>query len=176
MAEREMKKGTYAVRNIAPGPRGFHDAETGYAELDAGQSATGVRFHTSEFDAAVASKYFEITAGDAPASDQDDDGAETPSGAKAYDDITAKDIKAHLDAANVSYETDANKKALYEQYAATFAQANDGGTGEPTPPPGDTLDKMSDADLRDTVKALTGEEPAADADRETLLKLARGEE
>ena len=175
MAEREMKKGTYTVRNIAPGPRGFHDAETGYAELDAGQSATGVRFHTSEFDAAVASKYFEITAGDAPAADQDD-GTETPSGAKAYDDTTVADIKSHLDTAGVSYETDANKKALYALYTATFEQDNPGGTGDVTPPPGDTLDKMSDADLRDTVKALTGEEPAADADRETLLKLARGEE
>lgn len=174
-----MKKGTYTVRNIAPGVRGFHDANDGYLELEPGKSATEVRFSESEFDSAVKTKAFEITAsGDAPADDEQDE-TETPAGAKAYDDITVKGIKSHLDAAGVSYEGDANKKALYEQYAATF-EAPTAGTN-PTAaannaPPGDTLDKASDADLRDIVKGLTGEEPPADADRDTLLKLARGEE
>lgn len=177
MADRKMKSGTFTVRNIAPGVRGFHDARDGYLELEPGKSASDVRFHESEFESALRTGGFEITAGDATADQDDGQDDDTPAGAKAYGDITVADIKAHLDAANVSYESDANKKALYEQYAATFEPAtNPGGVPAVTPPPGDTLDKMSDADLRDTVKALTGEEPAADADRDTLLRLARGEE
>lgn len=170
MADRKLKPGTFTVRNIALGPRGFHDADTGYAELDPGVTVSGVRFHEPEYDLAVASKYFEITEGDAPADDDTD--AQEAVGAKAYDDITVKDIKAALDEKSVAYDSNADKKTLYDLYAGSFADAP---AAPVTPPPGDTLDKMSDADLRDTVKALTGEEPAADADRETLLKLARGE-
>lgn len=44
------------------------------------------------------------------------------------------------------------------------------------PPPTDDLDKMSDADLLDTVAALTGNRPDDGTDRETLLALARGEQ
>lgn len=39
----------------------------------------------------------------------------------------------------------------------------------------DGLDDMDDATLRDTVQAITGAEPPADADRAALLALARGE-
>lgn len=39
---------------------------------------------------------------------------------------------------------------------------------------GDALDAMNDDELRATVQALTGQEPAAEASREDLLALARG--
>lgn len=45
----------------------------------------------------------------------------------------------------------------------------------PVTPQTDDLDKMSDADLFDTVAALTGERPAEGTDREALLALARGD-
>lgn len=46
-----------------------------------------------------------------------------PEGAKAYKDITVKDLQAHLNDKEVSYETDANKDRLYEQYLDTFKTA-----------------------------------------------------
>lgn len=45
----------------------------------------------------------------------------------------------------------------------------------PAGPEGDTLDGMTDEELRATVQALTGEEAPADADRAALLALARTE-
>ena len=175
MADAKMKSGTFTVRNPAPGVRGFHDASDGYLELEPKGSASGVRFTEPEYESALRTG-LEITAGEAAA--DDDEGDDVPPGAKAYNDITAKDIKAHLDAQNppVAYESDANKAALYALYAGTFEQANAGGVPPTTPAPDDTLDKMSDADLRDTAVALVGADKVpADADRETLLKLARGE-
>ncbi len=170
MADPKLKSGTFTVRNTSPGVRGFYDVESGYVELEPGKSASGVRFTEPEYESATRTGGFEISTGDAPATDDQAD--DTPAGAKAYNDITVAQLKSHLDAANVSYETDANKAALYEQYTATFAAP---AAAPVTPPPGDTLDKMSDADLRDTVKALTGEDAPADADRDALLALARGE-
>lgn len=173
MADAKMKSGTFTVRNTAPGVRGFHDASDGYLELEPNGSASGVRFSEPEYESALRTG-LEITAGDAD-SDDDDQADDTPAGAKAYADITAKDIKAHLDAQNppVSYESDANKAALYALYTGTFQAA---GSAPVTPAPNDTLDKMSDDDLRDTAVALVGADKVpADADRETLLKLARGE-
>jgi hypothetical protein len=172
MADAKLKSGTFTVRNTSPGVRGFYDVESGYVELEPGKSASGVRFTEAEYESTTRTAAFDIGTGDAPAADDQAD--DTPAGAKAYADITAKDIKAHLDAQNppVAYESDANKAALYALYTGTFAAP----ASQPvTPPPGDTLDKMSDDDLRDTVKALTGEDAPADADRDALLALARGE-
>lgn len=168
MADAKMKSGTFTVRNTAPGVRGFHDASDGYLELEPNGSASGVRFTEPEYESALRTG-LEITAGEAAADD------DAPAGAKAYNDITAKDIKAHLDAQNppVAYESDANKAALYALYTGTFTAA---APAPVKPAPDDTLDKMSDADLRDTAVALVGADKVpADADRETLLKLARGE-
>lgn len=160
---------TYTVRNMAQGPRGFHDEKTGYAELDPGQTATDVRFTDVELASAQAIIGLEITAGGVPPTDTN---AQAAVGAKAYDEITAKDIKAALDEKGVTYDAGADKKALYDLYAGSFGPAGDAPV---TPPANDQLNLMADDDLRETVKALTGEEPPADADRETLIKLARGE-
>lgn len=165
----KMKSGTFTVRNTAPGVRGFHDAGDGYLELEPNGSASGVRFSEAEYESAKRAG-LEITAGDAPA---DDDQASEAVGAKAYDEITAADLRAALDEKGVTYASNADKKALYEAYTGTFQAA---GSTPVTPAPNDTLDKMSDDDLRDTAVALVGADKVpADADRETLLKLARGE-
>lgn len=170
MADAKMKSGTFTVRNTAPGVRGFHDARDGYLELEPKGSASGVRFTEPEYESAAATGAFEITAGDAPA---DDDQASAVVGAKAYDEITANDLRAALDEKGVTYDAKADKKALYEAYTATFAPP---ASPPVTPAPNDTLDKMSDADLHDTAVALVGADKVpADADRETLLALARGE-
>jgi hypothetical protein len=167
----KMKSGTFTVRNTAPGPRGFYDAETGFATLDAGQSVSGVRFTEGEYKSASTIAGLEITAGDAPAADTD---AQEAVGAKAYDEITAKDIKAALDEKGVTYEANADKKVLYDLYAASFDQAPV--TPPVVPSPTDELDKASDSDLRDIAVALLGADKVPEgADRETLLKLARGE-
>lgn len=168
----KMKSGTFTVRNTAPGVRGFHDARDGYLELEPKGSASGVRFTEPEYDSATATGAFEITAGDAPADDSDDQAAVA---AKAYDEITVNDLRAALNEKGVTFASNADKRALYDLYAASFDQAPEGGIPPRTDEPNDTLDKMSDADLRDTVKALTGEDAPADADREALLKLARGD-
>ena len=166
----KLKSGTFTVRNTAPGVRGFHDHADGYLELEPNGSASGVRFTDAEYESAKRTG-LEITAGDTPADDTDD---QAVVGAKAYDEITAKDIKAALDEKGVTYEANADKKALYDLYVGSFDQA---ATPPVTPAPDDTLDKMSDADLYDTVVALVGEEKAkaANGDRTALLALARGE-
>lgn len=165
----KLVSGTFTVRNTAPGVRGFHDLESGYVELEPGKSASGVRFTEAEYKSTDGMGAFEITEGDAPATDDD---AQVAVGAKAYDEITANDLRAALDEKQVQYASNADKRALYDLYAASFA---DDAAPPVTPAPGDELDKSSDDDLRDIVKALTGNDAPADADRETLLKLARGE-
>ena len=163
----------FTVRNTAPGVRGFHDARDGYLELEPNSSATDVSFTEAEYESAKRAGLEISEGGTASDDDQADD---VPAGAKAYNDITVAQLRTHLDGAGVSYESDANKGALYALYTGTFEQANAGGVPPTTPAPDDTLGKMSDADLRDTAVALVGADKVpADADRETLLKLARGE-
>ena len=173
MAEAKLKKGTFTVRNIAPGVRGFHDHNDGYLEIEPGALATGVVFAVAEFESALATKAFEITAGDAPASDEEPD----QGGAKALEDMTTAELQAVMQAEGIAEAdvngTGANGNVKNSDRVAAI-QAKRAGAGS-TPPAGDTLDAMSDDDLRETVKALTGEEPAADLDRAALLKLARGE-
>lgn len=171
MADAKMKSGTFTVRNTAPGVRGFHDASDGYLELEPKGSASGVRFTEAEYESAKRAG-LEIEAGDTTGDDETDDQAVV--GAKAYDEITANDLRAALDEKQVQYASNADKRALYDLYTASFT-APAGGVPPVTPPPGDTLDNMSDDDLRDTVKALTGTDAPEGADREQLLKLARGE-
>lgn len=174
MADVKLKSGKYTVRNIAPGVRGFHDHNDGYLEIEPGSSATGVVFTVGEFESALATKAFEITAGDAPASDDD---GQADGGAKALEDMTTAELQAVMQAEGIA-EADVKGTAangnVKNSDRVTAIRAKRAGEGS-TPPAGDTLDGMSDDDLRATVKALTGDEPAADADRDTLLKLARGE-
>lgn len=184
MAEAKLKKGTFTVRNIAPGVRGFHDHKDGYLELEPGKSASEVVFTEAEFESALATKAFEITAGDAPAADEEPDqgGSDADGLPETKAELEKLATAEGIDPTAIQ-GTGANGNVVKADIAAAIQAARAAKAAGGTNPtdaannaqPGDTLDKMSDADLRDTVKALTGEEPAADLDRAALLKLARGE-
>lgn len=83
--------------------------------------------------------------------------------------------------------TVADLRALAEERGIKLPETGSGGEGRvikadlvaaiaagaKAEPAGDTLDGMDDEELRATVQALTGVEPAADLDRDALLALAR---
>ena len=170
MADRKLKNGTFTVRNTSPGVRGFYDAETGYAELEPGQSASGVRMFETEYASMERTAAFEMTAGDAPEP-------------KETDDLAGKsqaELEKIMTTEGVTMPTKGSGKngsVVKADLEAAIKSARENPNADPVAntAAGDTLDKMSDADLRETVKVLTGSEPAADADRDALLKLARGE-
>lgn len=161
--------GKHTVRNTAPGPRGINTVD-GYRELAPNETAT-VELDDAEFKSASKTGYFHLDSAakaDAKADEAAASGEGLPSNmpklksiAKAEGvDLTGKTTVADI------------QKAILDARAAKVDQAN----ATPPAPPSDDLDAMSDADLRTTVQAITGSEPPADADRETLLKLARGQE
>lgn len=174
MADVKLKPGKYTVRNIAQGVRGFHDHNDGYLELDPGKVATEVVFSEAEYESAKRTGSFELEHDRDAASD--DKGDEQ---GKALDDMTTAELQAVMlaegvDEAAISGTGAQGKVKNSDRVAAIEAKRK-----APATPPavtgGDTLDTMGDADLRATVAALTGSEPPADADRDTLLRLARGE-
>jgi hypothetical protein len=159
----------HTVRNTAPGPRGLNTVD-GYRELAPNETAT-VELEEGEFKSADKAGYFHFDSkakADAKADAAAESGEGLPNNmpklkgiAKAEGvDLTGKTTVADI------------QKAILDARAAKVAAAG----STPPAPPSDDLDNMSDADLRATVQAITGEEPAADADRESLLKLARGQE
>jgi hypothetical protein len=170
MADVKLKPGKYTVRNIAPGVRGFHDHNDGYLELDAGKTASEVVFSEGEYESAKRTGAFELEHdGDAASDDKGDDQG------KALDDMTTAELQAEgVDEAAIS-GTGAQGKVKNSDRVAAIEAKRAAPATPPAAPSGDTLDAMGDDDLRATVAALTGSEPPADADRDTLLRLARGE-
>lgn len=147
---------TYSVKNTAPGIRGLN-AVTGYTELAPGETREGVELTAAEFKSARSTGYFDF--GDAPEPEETTDDLDTTV-AKLRDIAKAENV----DLGTVTAKADIQAAIR----AARDAKANPA-------PAADDLDAMSDEDLRATVQAITGEAPAADADRATLLALARGQ-
>lgn len=152
------------VRNTSPGFRGLN-TETGYVELPAGGSAE-VELSAAERKSAEKAGYFEF-GGSAPADDEGGD--------KALADMTKAELEATATAEGVDISGAKNNAERVAAIETARAAAGGGGGIPPITPPADELDKMSDDDLRNTVQAITGKPAPADADRNALLKLARGE-
>lgn len=155
------KTQTGEVTNTAKGIRGLHTVE-GYQEFQPGQTLT-VELSEAEYTSAKRTGYFAFgkAAAERAAEGADDDL-----------DVTVPNLKKLAVAEGIDLG-DANTKAEI-QGAIRKARAEKAAAGDAGGQP-DDLDNMSDADLRTTVQAITGTEPAADATREQLLKLARGE-
>lgn len=149
------------VTNTAKGIRGLHTVD-GYQEFQPGQTLT-VEMSEAEYNSAKRTGYFAFgkAAAEKAAAGSDDDLDVTV--AKLREIAVAEDID--LDGATAKADI---QEAIRKGRAA---KASAGGEQ-----PNDDLDNMNDADLRTTVQAITGTEPAADATREQLLKLARGQE
>lgn len=148
----------YDVRNTAKGIRGLHGVD-GYAELAPGEVREGFEMTAAEHKSATRTGYFAF----GKAATADDEGT-------SGDDLdtTVDKLRDIATAEGVELGTATKKADIQEAIrAARLAKSQ---------PPADDLDNMNDSDLRATVQAITGEQPAADADRETLLKLARGQE
>jgi hypothetical protein len=163
----EIRKHT--VRNTAPGPRGLNTVD-GYRELAPGETLTGVELSEAEFKSADKTGYFHFDSAakrDAKADEAPGSGEGLPNNMPKLKGIAKAE---GVDISGLNSVADIQKAILDARTAKAAAAAT------PPAPPTDDLDNMSDADLRSTVQAITGDEPAADADRETLLKLARGQE
>lgn len=164
-----MASAKHTVRNTAPGPRGINTTD-GYRELAPNETAT-VELDDAEFKSASKTGYFHFDAqakADAKADQAAASGEGLPSNMPKLKSIAKAegvDLTGKTSVADI-------QKAILDARAAKVDAAN----ATPPAPPSDDLDNMDDATLRTTVQAITGEEPAADADRETLLKLARGQE
>lgn len=158
-----MKKIT--ITNTAPGIRGIALAGGGIRNLEPGATDT-VTVDDAEADDLP--EYFTL-AGSESAGEDD---------AEAVKEKTVAELKA--EAAEKGIDLDALtgtggngrvvkadiEKAIADHDAKAAAGAGAGA--------GDAIDAMSDDELRATVKALTGADAPADADRAALVALARG--
>lgn len=149
------------VTNTAKGPRGLNTVN-GYRELAPGETAS-VELTEAEAKSAKGVGYFAFgkAAAEKAAESANDDLDVTV--AKLREIAVAEKVDLNGATAKADIQ-DAIRTARADKAASTSGQAND------------DLDNMSDDDLRTTVQAVTGSEPAADASREQLLKLARGQE
>lgn len=157
----------HTVRNIAPGPRGIN-AVSGYVEIAPGQSITDLELTEAEFESAKGTGHFEFGKGTkgapAPTTKPAENTGDLPKNVMQLRKI-ARDEQIDLgDASSV-----ADIQAAIVAGRAAKAAAAAGGGGQ-----ADALDAMDDDALRDTVAVITGKPAPADADRATLLTLARG--
>lgn len=160
------------VTNTSQGFRGLN-AVDGYVELAPGESRD-VELSDDERKSAEKVGYFALggkAAKAAAAAAPVDTTAPLPNNVPKLKKI-ARDEGIELGTA----KSTADIQAAIVAGRAAKAAAPGAAPAAPTPtPPTDELDKMSDADLAGTVQAITGKPAPEGADRETLLKLARGQ-
>lgn len=176
---------TTSVKNTARGMRGLHTT-TGLVMLDVGEVREDLELSAAERKSAESTGYFEFGAKaeaepeSGPRTDPDDTTAELDKRSIAE----LKDIAKAEGVTLPEQGTGDGGRVLKADIVGAIAAARASSTGAGGVPADlgggasatDELDNMSDDDLRATVQALTGEEAPADADRETLLGLARGQE
>jgi len=149
------------VTNGARGLRGLHTVN-GFVELEPGQ-ALSVELTEAEFESAESTGYFVF--GDA---------LSLP-GPVDVDDLDTTEAKLREIAAAEGIDlstvtgTGANGRVLKADVQAVIRAAREKSASA------DPLDDLDDATLIATVEAVTGKPAPAEADRETLLRLARGE-
>ena len=158
-----------SVRNVAVGIRGLNTV-AGYRDLAPGELVDEVELTSDELANAKSTGYFEFG--------KEAKAAPAPAGAAAPAELPRNAPKLKKLAKDEGIDV-SNAKTVDQLTAAIEAgrAAKAAGGIPPSTPPADDLDNMADADLRNTVAALTGK-PAADYEstsREDLLKLARGE-
>jgi len=163
MADKASK---YDLRNTSKGIRGVN-AVSGYREFGPGEVAEGVELSDAEYESAKRTGYFEFgAAAKAEAEDETDDAL--PGNVPKLKKLAREE---GIDLGTATSAADIQAVIL----SARAAKAAGSGI-PPSTPPADDLDAMSDADLRDTVQAITGKPAPDGSDREALLKLARGQE
>lgn len=153
---------TVEITNTDKGPRGVNTAG-GLVMLDAGETRS-LDVPAAELD-------------DLPGYLSAGDRAEEPTEPQGdgLDAMSAKELDKVVADEGVTLPekgTGANGRVVKADVVAAIRAKRAAPAG--TEPQGDTLDEMSDDDLRATVQALTGTEAPADADRAALLALARG--
>ena len=159
----------YTLTNTTAGPRGVHQDDGSYVELEPKQTRT-VDLTDAEYASAKSTGYFVFGAAAAK-----EVAASTPT-ATGGDELPSNVMKLKKIARDEGIDAGEAHTVAELQAAITAGRAAKagGGTGNITPP--DDLDTLPDDVLRTTVQAITGKEPPADADRDALLKLARGVE
>lgn len=156
-----------SVRNVAPGIRGLN-LVSGYRDLAPGEFIESVELSAAEHKSAESTGYFEF-------------GSKAKSAAKAEAAATTgADLPNNVPklkklARDEGIDVGTAKSAAALQAAIVAGRAAKAPPTPPVTPPSDDLDNMSDDDLRNTVAAITGKPAPDGADREALLKLARGE-
>ncbi len=158
---------TTKITNTSVGTRGIYAADGSYVELAPGESRD-VELSAADLKLAKTMTYFGFGA-DAAA-----DEPEAPTSTALP--TTRPKLIALAGDEGVAIETDDNVADLKRKITEARAAKEAGGGIPPVVQPTDELDKMSDADLADTVSALTGKAVGElPTDRDELLKLARGE-
>lgn len=171
-----MASNTYTVRNTAQGPRGLNAGPDGlqYLELAPGQTLTDVELSDAEHKSAERTGNFQFGAAAKAAAKQD---AAAVSGEGLPNNMPKLKGIAKTEGVDLTGKTTVAdiQKAILDARAAKAAEQS--GAGGATPPT-DDLDNMDDSTLLATAAAITGK-PVAEldgTDRESLLKLARGQE
>lgn len=156
-----------SIKNTARGLRGVHTVD-GFLYVEPGKTAD-VEVDSANLAAVKAKSYFELSG------EQETDEPE-PEGEQGdgLDDKTVAELDQIIADESVAVPEQGTgndgRVVKADKVAAIRAKR-----AAPAIETSDELDAMSDDDLRATVAAITGTEPAADADRATLLTLARGE-
>lgn len=181
MAE-QAKLTRHTVKNNARAPRGLYDGKGRYREFEPGEVIADVPMTAAArkplgkhflFDKAAETVDEETEAAD----NSDADGLpETKKELEKLAKAEGIDVDAIQGTGANGGVVKADIVKAIEAKRAADATAQAGGIPETNPGPNDDLDNMSDADLRATVKVLTGEDAPEDADRTALLALARGED
>lgn len=153
----------YSVTNTAPGLRGLH-TPAGFVELEPGETRE-VELTAAEFKSAESTGHFDFGGAKAPVADAEPADDLDTTVAKLKEIATAEGVDLPHNASKADIQATI-RKARDDKAAAAAGSGSGGGAD---------LDAMDDETLRATVQAITGQAPVADADRETLLKLARGE-
>lgn len=154
---------TVTIKNTARALRGVN-TDNGLVYIEPGETAE-VEVSGGNLKAARAKSYFEF---DGKVDESDD----AESQGDGLDDKSVGDLDKIIAAEGVKLpETGSGKDGgIVKADKVAAIRAHREGPAAPT----DELDGMDDETLRATVQAITGDEPPADADRATLLGLARG--
>lgn len=151
------------IKNTARGLRGVN-TDNGLVYIEPGATET-LDVSGKELESARSRSYFEF---DGKAAEADTDDSEQGDG---LDDLRTAELEKLIADEGVTLPENGsgsggrivNDDRVAAIRAAREAKANP-----------DELDGMDDETLRNTVTAITGTEPPADADRDALLGLARG--
>ena len=152
------------VTNTAKGMRGLHTL-SGLVMLDPNETRDDLQISAAELASAKSTGYFEF---DGKAATTDDGDADSNLDDNSVAELEKIATDEGVDVSAIT-GTGANGRVLKADIVAAIEAKRAGGARA-----GDELDGMSDDDLRATVQAVTGAEPAGDATREQLLGLARG--